>query len=157
MLSIPPAFILSQNQTLKFNCLKSSLLLQSNNGSNFVISLLTCFKVPKHFSCSSYLKKLTEITFLFALCQIKSHFFLIPFLICIYPVYRPGLPSSGEPFRTQLVYYIIQPHTLSSKLSNFFQKYFNFFKFFAFRSSPRDSLSNIPSFLIDVNRLKTLF
>ena len=44
VLSIPPAFILSQNQTLKFNCLKSSLSLKSNNGSNFVISLLTCFQ-----------------------------------------------------------------------------------------------------------------
>ena len=49
VLSMPPAFILSQNQTLKFNCLKSLLSLKSNNGSNFVISLLTCFQG----SCSS--------------------------------------------------------------------------------------------------------
>ena len=49
VLSTPPAFVLSQNQTLKFNCLKSSLSLKSNNGSNFVISLLTCFQG----SCSS--------------------------------------------------------------------------------------------------------
>ena len=39
VLSMPPAFILSQNQTLKFNCLKS-LLAKSNNGSNyFLLSL----------------------------------------------------------------------------------------------------------------------
>ena len=38
VLSMPPAFILSQNQTLKFNCLKS--LLFSSNGSNyFLLSL----------------------------------------------------------------------------------------------------------------------
>ena len=43
VLSMPPAFILSQNQTLKFNCLKS-LPAKSSNGSNFVISLLTCFQ-----------------------------------------------------------------------------------------------------------------
>ena len=41
VLSMPPAFILSQNQTLQFNCLKSSSVFTDNNGSNFVISLLT--------------------------------------------------------------------------------------------------------------------
>ena len=44
VLSMPPAFILSQNQTLKFNCIKSLLRFQSNNGSIFVISLLTLLK-----------------------------------------------------------------------------------------------------------------
>ena len=89
VLSIPPAFILSQNQTLKFNCLKSSLSIKSNNGSNFVISLLTCFKVLAFYK----FLKLTEITFIFALCQIKSHFFLIPFLIFSYPSYSSGLTA----------------------------------------------------------------
>ena len=45
VLSMPPAFILSQNQTLKFNCLKSLSSFQDNNGSNFVISLLTLLQV----------------------------------------------------------------------------------------------------------------
>ena len=61
VLSMPPAFILSQNQTLKFNCLKSLQSFDRNNGSNFVISLLTCFQGCLLLQAS--LKKLTEITF----------------------------------------------------------------------------------------------
>ena len=91
VLSMPPAFILSQNQTLQFNCLKSSSVFTDNNGSNFVISLLTCFQGYLNVT-SSFFEKLTEITFSFALCQIKSHFFLIPFLICFCLSYSLGLP-----------------------------------------------------------------
>ena len=44
VLSMPPAFILSQNQTLKFNCLKSLHLC--SNGSNYLLSLCwLAFKV----------------------------------------------------------------------------------------------------------------
>ena len=61
VLSMPPAFILSQNQTLKFNCLKSLLLLKATTAlTNFVISLLTCFQ---GCLCLQALEKLTEITF----------------------------------------------------------------------------------------------
>ena len=37
VLSMPPAFILSQNQTLKFNCLKSLLSFKNNNDSIFFL------------------------------------------------------------------------------------------------------------------------
>ena len=60
VLSMPPAFILSQNQTLKFNCLKS-LLAKSNNGSNYFCYLFA--DLLSRLLCSSTLKKLTEITF----------------------------------------------------------------------------------------------
>ena len=145
MLSIPPAFILSQNQTLKFNCLKSSLSLKSNNGSNFVISLLTCFKVPKHFSCSSYFEKLTEITFLFALCQIKSHFFLIPFLICFDLSHSLGLTAIS---RGELVYNNTSQKTCQAIFSTFLKIFGNFFEKLIFACCFRDSLYNIAPFLL---------
>ena len=43
VLSMPPAFILSQNQTLKFNCLKSLSHLSNNNGSNCFCYLFADF------------------------------------------------------------------------------------------------------------------
>ena len=61
MLSTPPAFVLSQNQTLKFNCLKPSKFPYSTALSAFLLflSLLTCFLVHS-FKC---FLKLTETFF----------------------------------------------------------------------------------------------
>ncbi len=75
VLSTPPAFILSQNQTLEFNCLKP-VPAKSTDGSNlnkFSLSLLTLYLST---ICS---KKLTETAF----CVTKNRFFLILFLICV--------------------------------------------------------------------------
>ena len=81
VLSMPPAFILSQNQTLKFNCLKSLPFFSKVITALTLLSLCwLCFLGYYKFNFST-LKKLTEITFHLLVCQIKSHFFLIPFLI----------------------------------------------------------------------------
>ena len=60
VLSMPPAFILSQNQTLKFNCLKSLPFFSK------VITALTLLSLADLLSRLLYFKyfeKLTEITF----------------------------------------------------------------------------------------------
>ena len=137
VLSMPPAFILSQNQTLKFNCLKS-LLAISSNGSNFLLSL--CWlaqRLLKFFL--KYFEKLTEITFHLLVCQIKSHFFLIPFLIF---VYRTSVRANR--FLADSLYILPQTYLWCQA---FFRTFFNFFKIIfrvlfacSFRVSPRGQL-----------------
>ena len=56
-------------------------------------------------------------------CQIKSHFFLIRFLICIHPGHSPAPPSRWEP-----VYNTTSLLPLSSVLKNFFYFFFTFFR-----------------------------
>ena len=128
VLSTPPAFILSQNQTLEFNCLKSSLSLSlRDNGSNdFVIFF--CWLASKLCSVLSHASsafdttallslKLTEI-FFFVVCLSKiSHFFLILFLIC----FSNGLPARRRlPFVRQPDYNTTSLIPLSTVFSYFF-------------------------------------
>ena len=116
VLSMPPAFILSQNQTLKFNCLKS-LPAKSSNGSNYLLSLCwLAFKV----TLFKYFEKLTEITFHLLVCQIKSHFFLIPFLI-----FWNRTTVRASRFLADSLYII--PQTVL-RCQAFFHTFFNFFK-----------------------------
>lgn len=56
-------------------------------------------------------------------CQIKSHFFLIPFLICFLAGRQPGASPLGESLS-------IIPH-LSTLCQAFLQNFFNFFCFFS--------------------------
>ena len=84
VLSMPPAFILSQNQTLKFNCLKSLSLYQDNNGSIFVCYLFADLLFRSTYCYVVLILKLTEITFLFACLSNKISFlsysvFKLPF------------------------------------------------------------------------------
>ena len=116
---MPPAFILSQNQTLKFNCLKSLFLSK-------IITALTLLSLADLLSrsyFSYFFEKLTEITFHLLVCQIKSHFFLILFLICVSTGFcLPCLSPRGDSL------YII-PQTIYP-CQVFFQTFFNFFKNF---------------------------
>ena len=126
VLSMPPAFILSQNQTLKFNCLKS-LLAKSNNGSNFVISLLTCFsRSPVFFDRLVW--NLTEIT-LFACLSNNSHFFLILFLIC----FCKAKASLACPLAATACISYHKPFTLVKHFFKLFLFFLNFFWFYFFR------------------------
>ena len=102
---MPPAFILSQNQTLKFNCLKSLRSFNRNNGSNFVISLLTCFQ-----GCL-----LSQISI--------SHFFLILFLIYFTQAFQLG----ATPSRRQLVYHTTYLLALSTVFLIFFKLFLKIF------------------------------
>ena len=118
VLSMPPAFILSQNQTLKFNCLKSLPFFSK------VITALTKFLLSLADLLSrlllfilQYFEKINGNYLLFALCQIKSHFFLIPFLIFFYRATAQAISLS----RRQLVYHTTSPLALSSIFLNFFQ------------------------------------
>ena len=110
--------------------------------------MLTCFQGYLYlYKC---FEKLTEITISFALCQIKSHFFLIPFLICFSTSYSSQLPA----FRRELVYNTTNPNLLSSIFSNFF--YF-FLKKFYFLPSLADSLYILPHYSFYVNCFFNLF
>ena len=104
VLSMPPAFILSQNQTLKFNCLKSLPFFSKVITALTLLSLCwLCFLGYYKFNFST-LKKLTEITFHLLVCQIKSHFFLIPFLI-----FWNRTTVRADHFRGDSLYIIPQP------------------------------------------------
>jgi len=74
--------------------------------------------------------KLTEITFHLLVCQIKSHFFLIPFLIFFYQ----ATARCRLLFRRQLVYNTTNYFALSSIFFNFFHFFQSFFKSFPFFS-----------------------
>ena len=89
--------------------------------TNFVISLLTCFQGYYKFNFST-LKKLTEITFHLLVCQIKSHFFLIPFLIFS----NQATARADHPRGDSL--YIIPQTVLLCQL--FFHAFFKFFSKF---------------------------
>ena len=123
VLSMPPAFILSQNQTLKFNCLKSLPLFKIITAlTKFLLSLCwLCFLGYYKFALFSTLKKLTEITFHLLVCQIKSHFFLIPFLIFL----NRTTVRAARP-RRQLVYNTTNYLPLSSIFFNFFKNFLFF-------------------------------
>ena len=120
VLSMPPAFILSQNQTLKFNCLKS-LLAKSSNGSNYLLSLCwLAFKV----TLFKYFEKINGNYLSFAYCQIKSHFFLIPFLIFL----KQATACTAWLPPRQLVYNTTSLLPLSTIFSCFFKFFLNFLK-----------------------------
>ena len=156
---MPPAFILSQNQTLKFNCLKS-LLAKSNNGSNYFLLSLCWLAFKVLVVLTSYFEKLTEITFHLLVCQIKSHFFLIPFLICFF---RTTVRSATSSATACISYH--NPLAFVKHFFELFLKFFNFFKvFFLLRSffrsvscSLRDSLYILPLYFYIVKRFFTLF
>ena len=118
VLSMPPAFILSQNQTLKFNCLKSLLSLKVITALTLLSLCWLCFLGYYKFNFST-LKKLTEITFHLLVCQIKSHFFLIPFLI----FWNRTTVRAGHS-RGDSLYIIPQALYLCQA---FFHTFFNFF------------------------------
>ena len=118
VLSMPPAFILSQNQTLKFNCLKSLSRLQIITALTLLSLCWLCFLGYYKFNFST-LKKLTEITFHLLVCQIKSHFFLIPFLIFWYRTTVRACHFRGDSL------YIIPQTILPCQA--FFQTFLNFF------------------------------
>ena len=112
---MPPAFILSQNQTLKFNCLKS-LLFNSNNGSNFVISLLTLLK--------RYLFQvllLIDGNYLSLACLSNKISFLS---YSIFNLLFPSFSSALSPFCGESLSIIPQLKTVCQA---FFQTFFNFF------------------------------
>ena len=115
---MPPAFILSQNQTLKFNCLKSLSLYKIITALTLLSLCWLCFLGYLKFNFST-LKKLTEITFHLLVCQIKSHFFLIPFLIFWNRTTVRACHFLGDSL------YII-PHLISG-CQAFFQTFWNFF------------------------------
>ena len=125
VLSMPPAFILSQNQTLKFNCLKS-LLFQATTALTLLSLCWLAFKVTCVYF--KYFEKLTEITFLFALCQIKSHFFLIPFLIYFSQATAWCLADLSA---TACIIYHIYNYFVKQKIQLFLKKFLNviFFHF----------------------------
>ena len=140
---MPPAFILSQNQTLKFNCLKS-LLAKSNNGSNYLLSLCwLAFKV----TLFKYFEKINGNYLSFAYCQIKSHFFLIPFLI-----FLKRATARTAWYHRDSLYIITQTVFLCQLFFNTFLKFFEIFLIFfkllfdkvLFSRRPRDSLTIIP-------------
>ena len=121
VLSMPPAFILSQNQTLKFNCLKSLLSFKNNNDSIFFCYLLlTCFQ--GYFF--KYLIKLTEITFHLHFVSNKISFLSYSVFKLLLPCYSTALPTLP---RRQLVYDTTNLFPLSSIFSHFFQIYFFIF------------------------------
>ena len=124
---MPPAFILSQNQTLKFNCLKS-LLAKSNNGSNyFLLSLCwLAFKV----TLFKYFEKINGNYLSFAYCQIKSHFFLIPFLIFL----KQATACTAWLPPRQLVYNTTTLFPLSTIFLHFFKVFLKNFSTIFFRS-----------------------
>ena len=125
VLSMPPAFILSQNQTLKFNCLKSLSLFKIITALTLLSLCWLCFLGYYKFNFST-LKKLTEITFHLLVCQIKSHFFLIPFLIFWNRTSVRAVALS----RVQLVYHTTSHIILSSIFYNFLKLFLIFLKVF---------------------------
>ena len=117
--------------------------LKSNNGSNYLLSLCwLAFKVT--WVLLQVLWKINGNYFSFAYCQIKSHFFLIPFLIFLK---RATARTAWLPPR-QLVYNNTNLFPLSTVFLTFFKVFLNFFKFFKtffnkvlFSRRPRDSLT----------------
>ena len=117
MLSTPPAFVLSQNQTLKFNFLKPFAF--TNNCSNVFLRLFAdCFlgcillytqmlNWQKHFC----------LRLLVIFCFSFNSFSSIQFLICIgkRTVYQSAISSIAR-----LLYH--NEFCLSSVFSNFFKK-----------------------------------
>ena len=116
--------------------------------------LSLCWLAFKVTCVSSTLKKLTEITFLFALCQIKSHFFLIPFLICFDLSYSSGLTAIS---RGELVYNNTSQKTCQAIFSTFLKIFGNFFEKLIFACCFRDSLYIIPLYFYIVNSFLLLF
>ena len=121
VLSMPPAFILSQNQTLEFNCLKPLLSLKSVTTTLtnfFVISLLTLLsRFFASLARNEGFEKINGNYISFALLlQIISHFFLILFLIFFERAFR----LVATPSRRQLVYHTTNYLSLSTVFSIFF-------------------------------------
>ena len=96
MLSTPPAFVLSQNQTLEFNCLKPSAPFDASDCSNVFSSFADCsFGIYMLLYILSK-NKLTETflfmnTFVFVVCF--NSFPSIRFLICVGKLPFARVPS----------------------------------------------------------------
>ncbi len=115
VLSTPPAFILSQNQTLKINCLKP-ICAKHISGSNLnKFSLSFCWLCFEYY-CS---KKLTETAF----CVTKNRFFPILFLICV-----KRTTVRRRPFKKSSLSIIIQAATSCQAFLHNFLKNFLFFQ-----------------------------
>ena len=129
--------------------------LKSNNGSNYLLSLCwLAFKVTWIFL--QVLWKINGNYLSFAYCQIKSHFFLIPFLIFLK---RATARTARLPPR-QLVYNTTSLLPLSTIFSCFFKVFWKFLKkvFYSVFSRPLvDSLTILPLILWYVNCFLVLF
>ena len=91
-----------------------------------------------------YFEKLTEITFHLLVCQIKSHFFLIPFLIFFYPKLKSGaVPSRRQPIHNTTPEFLCQLNFHA--FSNFFNIFSTFFNWRFFLI-----LSGFPTFLLQI-------
>ena len=122
MLSTPPAFILSQNQTLKFFSFKVIMSFNITTALTFfVISLLTCFRLPS--LCRKVnSKKLTEITFYLHCLSNKISFLSYSIFNLLFTERKLGASPLGESLS-------IIPH-LSPSCQAFFQTFFGFFCLF---------------------------
>jgi len=107
----------------------------------------------------SFFEKLTEITFHLLVCQIKSHFFLILFLIFFIRTSVRSVTSAA----TACISY----HILTVFVKHFFKlfsKFFIFLKVFSFclfsasvSRSRDDSLTILPLYFIIVNSFFDIF
>ena len=148
VLSTPPAFILSQNQTLKLMVQSRRFRIDGSDDNKICYRFLLTLLWVLMFS-----KKLTETVFL---CYKKS--FLS---YSIFNLREPNNSSVLTSLRSELVYHNTLTYIKSSVFSNFFRFFLNFFKkffdcllrlsFFA------DSLHIISQLLHEVKRFFTIF
>ena len=110
--------------------------LKSNNGSNYLLSLCwLAFKV----TLFKYFEKINGNYLSFAYCQIKSHFFLIPFLI-----FLKRATARTAWYHRDSLYIITQTVFLCQLFFNTFLKFFEIFLIF-FQTSLRQSSIFAPS------------
>ena len=116
VLSMPPAFILSQNQTLKFNCLKSLLLLKATTALTLLSLCWLCFKVL------AFLQVLEINGNYLSICIVSNKISFLSY--SIFNLLFPELQLGASASRRELVY-----NTITIFLCQlFFRTFLTFFK-----------------------------
>ena len=153
MLSTPPAFILSQNQTLKFFSFKVIMSFNITTALTFfVISLLTCFRLPS--LCRKVnSKKLTEITFYLHCLSNKISFLSYSIFNLLFTERKLGASPLGESLSIiPHLYYLCQAF-----LKTFFRIFYFSFEFPFYSASRGLSRGQLVYIIISLLLLSTIF